>query len=148
MTTSPPSREDGGGVDLSELSAVDRPVILLWQVGWNLGGQTTIRRCGTNAMHPFETPGEPGSERCVCSLARSCWCMQVKVSFEVAALDVSVSLAVALDGGATVLPTSMAVDLLPEVHHPVAGHRRVVLRQRAHTWQPQGRLCHERRTRR
>jgi hypothetical protein len=54
--------------------------------------------------------------------------MQVKVSFEVATLDVSTPLVVALDGGATVLPTSMVVDLLPEVHRPVAGHRRVVLR--------------------
>jgi hypothetical protein len=64
----------------------------------------------------------------MCSLARTRWCMQVKVSFEVATLDVSTPLVVALDGGATVLPTSMVVDLLPEVHRPVAGHRRVVLR--------------------
>jgi hypothetical protein len=48
--------------------------------------------------------------------------MQVEVSLEVATLDVSTPLVVALDGGATVLPTSTAVDLLPEVRHPVAGH--------------------------
>jgi hypothetical protein len=64
----------------------------------------------------------------MCSLVRTRWCMQVEVSLEVATLDVLTPLAVALDGGATVLPTSMAVDLLPEVCRPVAGHRRVVLR--------------------
>jgi hypothetical protein len=25
--------------------------------GQNLGGQTTIRRCGANAMHPLKLPG-------------------------------------------------------------------------------------------
>jgi hypothetical protein len=30
-------REDGGGVDLRELGGVDHPVILLWQVGPELG---------------------------------------------------------------------------------------------------------------
>jgi hypothetical protein len=29
--------EDGGGVDLQELSGDDRPIILLWQVGQELG---------------------------------------------------------------------------------------------------------------
>jgi hypothetical protein len=116
--------------------------------GQNLGGQTTIHRCGANAMHPpLETPGEPG-ERCMCSLARTRWCMQVEVSLKVATLDVSTSLAVVLDGGVTVLPTSTVVDLLPEVHRPVAGHRRVVLHRQARTWQPQRRLRHRRRTHR
>jgi hypothetical protein len=64
----------------------------------------------------------------MCSLARTHWCMQVEVSLKVASLDVSTPLAVALDGGATVLPTLTVVDLLPEVHRPIAGHRRVVLR--------------------
>jgi hypothetical protein len=64
-------------------------------------------------------------------LACTYWCMQVKVSLKVATLDVSTPLAVALDGGATVLPTSTAIDLLPEVHRLVAGHRRVVLRRQA-----------------
>jgi hypothetical protein len=64
----------------------------------------------------------------MCSLARTHWCMQVEVSLEVATLDVSTPLAVALDGGATVLPTSTTVDLLPEVRRLVAGHRRAVLR--------------------
>jgi hypothetical protein len=74
----------------------------------------------------------------MCSLARTRWCMQVEVSFEVATLDVSTPLAVALDGGATVLPTSTVVDLLPKVRRPVTGHRRAVLRQRARTWQRRG----------
>jgi hypothetical protein len=69
----------------------------------------------------------------MCSLVRSRWCMQVEVIFEVAVLDVSAPLTVALDGGATVLPTSTAVDLLPEVHRSVAGHQRAVLRGRART---------------
>jgi hypothetical protein len=64
----------------------------------------------------------------MCSLARTHWCMQVEVSLKVASLDVSTPLAVALDGGATVLPTLTVADLLPEVHRPVAGHRRVVPR--------------------
>jgi hypothetical protein len=72
--------------------------------------------------------------------------MQVEVSLEVATLDVSTPLAVALDGGATVLPTSMVVDFLPEVRRLVAIHRRAVLRQRAHTWQHWGRLRHGWRT--
>jgi hypothetical protein len=59
--------------------------------------------------------------------------MEVKVSLKVATLDVSTPLAVVLDGGATVLPTSTAVDLLPEVRCPVASHQRVVLRRRART---------------
>jgi hypothetical protein len=84
----------------------------------------------------------------MCSLVRSRWCMQFEVSFEVAALYVSTPLAVVLDGGVTVLPTSTAVDLLPEVHRPVAGHRRAMLDRWARTWQPRGRLCHGRCTRR
>jgi hypothetical protein len=79
----------------------------------------------------------------MCSLARIRWCMQVEVSLEVATLDVSTPLAVALDGGATILPTSMAVDLLPEVRRLVPAHQRAVLRQWARTWQLQGRLRHE-----
>jgi hypothetical protein len=51
----------------------------------------------------------------MCDLARTHWCMQVEVSLEVATLDVSMPLAVVLDGGAIVLPTSTAVDFLPEV---------------------------------
>jgi hypothetical protein len=39
----------------------------------------------------------------MCSLARTRWCMQVEVSFEVATLDVLMPLAVVLDGGVTVL---------------------------------------------
>jgi hypothetical protein len=83
----------------------------------------------------------------MCSLACTHWCMQVEVSLEVATLDVSTSLAIALDGGATVLPTSTTVDLLPEVHRSVAGHRRAVLRRRACTWHPRGCLLHGWRTR-
>jgi hypothetical protein len=67
----------------------------------------------------------------MCDLARTRWCMQVEVSLKVATLDVSMPLTIALDGGATVLPTSMSVDLLPEVRHLVAGHWRMVLRRRA-----------------
>jgi hypothetical protein len=51
----------------------------------------------------------------MCDLARTHWCMQVKVSLDVATLDLSMPLTVALDGGATVLPTTTAVDFLPEV---------------------------------
>jgi hypothetical protein len=70
----------------------------------------------------------------MCDMACTRWCMQVEVYLEVATLDVSMPLAVALDGGPTVLPTSTVVDLLPEVCHLVAGHRRMVLHRRAHTW--------------
>jgi hypothetical protein len=83
----------------------------------------------------------------MCSLARTHWCMQVEVSLEVATLEVSTPLAVVLDGGATVLPTSKAVYLLPEVRRPVAGHRCAVLCRRARTWHPQGHLRHGWRTR-
>jgi hypothetical protein len=67
--------------------------------------------------------------------------MQVEVSLEVATLDVLTSLAVALDCGATVLPTSMEVDFLPEVQCLVAVHQRVVLRWWAYIWLHWGRLC-------
>jgi hypothetical protein len=83
----------------------------------------------------------------MCDLARTRWCMQVEVSLKVATLDVSVPLAVALDGGMTVLPTSTVVDLLPKIRRLVAGHRRAVLHRQAHTWQPRGHLRHGRRTR-
>jgi hypothetical protein len=69
----------------------------------------------------------------MCNLACTRWCMQVEVFLEVVTLDVSTPLTVALDGGATVLPTSTAVDLLPEVHRSVAGHQRAVLRGWART---------------
>jgi hypothetical protein len=74
----------------------------------------------------------------MCDLARTHWCMQVKVSLEVVTLDILTPLTVVLDGGATVFPTSMVVDFLPEVHHLVAGHQCVVLRQRVRTWQHRG----------
>jgi hypothetical protein len=69
----------------------------------------------------------------MCDLACTHWCMQVKVSLEVATLDISTPLAVTLDGGATVFPTSTAVDFLPEVCRLVVGHRRMVLRGWART---------------
>jgi hypothetical protein len=78
----------------------------------------------------------------MCDLTCTHWRMQVEVSLEVATLDVSTSLAVALDGGATVLPTSTVVYFLPEVRHLVDGHWRVVLRRRARTWQHWGHLRH------
>jgi hypothetical protein len=62
-------------------------------------------------------------------------------------LDVLMPLAVALDGGVTVLPTSTLVDLFPEVRHPIASHRRAMLHWRARTWQPRGHLRHGRRMR-
>jgi hypothetical protein len=71
----------------------------------------------------------------MCDLARTHWRMQVEVSLMVATLDVSMPLAVAFDGGTTVLPTLTVVDFLPEVRCLVAGHRRVVLRRWACTWQ-------------
>jgi hypothetical protein len=49
----------------------------------------------------------------MCDLAPTHWCMQVEVFLEIATLDISTPLAVALDGGAVVFPTSMAVDFLP-----------------------------------
>jgi hypothetical protein len=84
----------------------------------------------------------------MCDLARTHWCMQVEVFLEVATLDISMPLAVALDGGAAVFPTSTVVDLLPEVHRLVGSHRRAVPHRRARTWQHRGRLRHEWRTRR
>jgi hypothetical protein len=69
----------------------------------------------------------------MCDLARTHWCMQVEVSLEVVTLNVSTPLTVALDGGASVLPTSTVVDFLPEVRRLVAGHRCVVLRWRVRT---------------
>jgi hypothetical protein len=74
----------------------------------------------------------------MCDLARTHWCMQVEISLEVATLDVSTPLVVALDGGATVLPTSTVVDFLPEARRLVAGHRRAVLHLWACTWQHWG----------
>jgi hypothetical protein len=44
-------------------------------------------------------------------------------------------LAVALDSGAAIFPTTTVVDFLPEVHHHVAHHRCVMLRRRAHILQ-------------
>jgi hypothetical protein len=67
-------------------------------------------------------------ERCMCDLARTHWCIQAEVFFEVATLDISTPLAVALDGGAIVFPTLTVVDFLPEVRHLIAGHRHAVLR--------------------
>jgi hypothetical protein len=84
----------------------------------------------------------------MCDLAHTHWCMQVKVSLKVVALDVLTPLAVVLKGGVTVLPTSMVIDLLPEVRRLVASHRCVVLRRRARTWQPREHLHHGQRTRR
>jgi hypothetical protein len=49
--------------------------------------------------------------------------MQVEVFLEVATLDISTPLAVALNGSAAVFPTTSVVDFLPEVRHRVACHR-------------------------
>jgi hypothetical protein len=70
----------------------------------------------------------------MCDLTRTHWCMQVKVSLEVATLDILTPLTVVLDGGAIVFPTSTAVDFLPEVRRLIAGHWRAVLCRRACTW--------------
>jgi hypothetical protein len=68
--------------------------------------------------------------------------MQVEVSLEVATLNVSTPLVVALDGGATILPTSMAVDFLREVRRLVAVHWRAMPRQRARTYLRHGWRMH------
>jgi hypothetical protein len=49
--------------------------------------------------------------------------MQVKVFLEVETLDISTPLAVVLNGGVAVFPTTLAVDFLPEVHRRVACHQ-------------------------
>jgi hypothetical protein len=67
-------------------------------------------------------------------LVRTHWCMQVEVSLEVVTLDISMPLAVAFDGGATIFPTLTAVHFLPEVHRLVTSHRQAVLCRRARTW--------------
>jgi hypothetical protein len=74
--------------------------------------------------------------------------MQVEISLEVVSLDILTPLMVALDGGVTVFPTSTVVDFLPEVCRLVAGHRCMVLRRWARTWQHWGHLRHGWRTRR
>jgi hypothetical protein len=53
--------------------------------------------------------------------------MQVKVSLEVATVDISTPFAVVIDDGATIFPTSTPVDFLPDFHHLVASHRLAVL---------------------
>jgi hypothetical protein len=58
----------------------------------------------------------------MCDLVCSHWCMHVEVFLDVATLDISMPLAVVLDGGATIFPTSTAVDFLPEIRHHVASH--------------------------
>jgi hypothetical protein len=78
----------------------------------------------------------------MCDLACTHWCMQVEVFLEVVTLDISMPLVVALDGGATVSPTSTVVDFLPEVHRLVAGQWRTVMRWQVRTWQHLGRLRH------
>jgi hypothetical protein len=83
----------------------------------------------------------------MCDMVHTHWCMQVEASLEVATIDVSTPLAVALDGGATIRPTLTAVDFLPEVRHLVTVHRHVVLGRRARTWQHWGCLRHGWRTR-
>jgi hypothetical protein len=84
----------------------------------------------------------------VCDLARTHWRMQVKVSLEVTTLDILMSFVVALDGSATVFPTSTTVDFLPEVRRLLAGHQRAVLHRWARTWQhgggvPTPRMAHD-----
>jgi hypothetical protein len=146
----PACHVDGALIDPQELSGVDHPIVLLWQVGLELGGpdhHTQVWGQGRAPPPPRNSRGARG-ERCICDLARTHWCMQVKVSLKVVALDVSTPLAVVLEGGVTVLPTSTVIDLLPEVRRLVAGHRRAVLRRRACTWQPREHLHHGRRTRR
>jgi hypothetical protein len=60
----------------------------------------------------------------MCDLVRTHWCMQVEVFLEIVTLDILTPLVGALNGGATVFPTSTVVDFLPEVRGLVAGHRR------------------------
>jgi hypothetical protein len=67
----------------------------------------------------------------MCDWAPTHWCMCVKVFLEVVTLDISTPLAVALDGGVTVFPTTTVVHFFPEVCHRVAHHRCATLRRRA-----------------
>jgi hypothetical protein len=64
---------------------------------------------------PPKTPGELGG---------------VAIFLEVATLDILMPLAVALNGGAAGLPTTTAVDFIPEVCCHVARYRRMTLRWR------------------
>jgi hypothetical protein len=56
--------------------------------------------------------------------------MQVEVFHEIATLNISMPLIVVLDGGATVFPTTSAVDFLLDVRHHVACHRCAMLHRR------------------
>jgi hypothetical protein len=62
------------------------------------------------------------------------WRMRVEVFHEVAALDISSPLALALDGGVVVLPTMIAIDFSPRVCRRVAHHRRATLHWQACIW--------------
>jgi hypothetical protein len=58
----------------------------------------------------------------MCDWTPMCRCMCVEVFFEVVTLDISPPLAVALDGGTVVFPTTTMIDFFPEVRHCVAHH--------------------------
>jgi hypothetical protein len=72
----------------------------------------------------------------------------IKVFLEVATLDISTHLAVTLDGGVAVFPTTTTVDFLPEVRCRVACYHCAMLRWRARIWQHWGFLRHGWRARR
>jgi hypothetical protein len=84
----------------------------------------------------------------MCDWTPMCWCMCVEVFLEVATLDISPPLAVALDGGTAIFSTMTTVDFFPEVCRRVAHHRCAALCRRAHIQQRWGcmrngwRACH------
>jgi hypothetical protein len=98
--------------------------------GQNLCGQTTIRKCGASAMHSPKIPEELGGCGTCATRPPTHWYMSVEVFLEVATLDILMPLMMALDGGATVFPTTTTVDFLPEVCRRVARHRWAML----HRW--------------
>jgi hypothetical protein len=58
----PTCHEDGGGVDLQELGGVDRPIILLWQVGPELGRPDHHTQVRGQLHAPPQTPRLLGGE--------------------------------------------------------------------------------------
>ena len=112
---------DGGNVHLQEFRRVSGTVVLLRQVGAELG-----RPCHCTEVireHSTAYPSHRGA-RLYPGIHRRLGCHHVQTSVEVATLDVETALARPLDGDAGILSCAPAVELRPQVFCSCTPHGR------------------------
>jgi hypothetical protein len=118
---------------LQEFCRVNRPVILLWQMGSELARPDHHSEMWCKHHTPPRAYWRARGTHNTCHRRLSFLCKRFKISLEIAALDVAAPFTVELGGDATILSPVTVDDLITEVScHDAWQHARLM--RHAHRW--------------